>query len=352
MRQVGVNSLKIGDVLGKTIYSSNGRTLLGQGVKLTPLFIGKLRDMGISIVYIEDQRFNDVVVEDVISEEHRREAMEKIEQCTQAVRLGKDIDGFPLKNMISKIVEEIMFKKDILVSMMDIRSRDNHTFAHSVNVCVLSTVLGKAMHLDKEKLEILAIGALLHDIGMVHLPTNLLNIPGELTPAELEHMKTHTTLGFEDLRKRKEFSLVVAHIAFQHHEHINGTGYPRQLKEGEIHPLAQIVAIADLYDKLTSDHSELKRVMPHEACEVLMGLADKVFPLEPVRIFLRNIAAYPTGITVRLSTGEIGVVVDQNLSIPTRPVVRVFEDADFNGGHGKEYNMVEHRTLFITEVLS
>lgn len=352
MRQVSVNSLKIGDVLGKTIYSSNGRTLLGKGVKLTPLFIGKLRGMGISIVYIEDPRFNDVVAEDIISEENRREAMDIIEQSTQAVRLGKDLDGFPLKNMIKKIVEEIMFKKDVLVNMMDIRSKDNYTFAHSVNVCVLSTVLGKVMLLDKEKLETLAIGALLHDVGMVHLPPNILNPTEELTLSELEQMKTHTTLGFEDLRKRKELSLVVAHIAFQHHEHINGTGYPRQLKEGEIHPLAQIVAIADLYDKLTSDHSELKRVMPHEACEVLMGLVGKVFPLEPVRMFLKNIAAYPTGITVRLNTGEIGVVVDQNPSIPARPVVRVYDEVDFNGGHGKEYNMVENRTLFITEVLS
>jgi putative nucleotidyltransferase with HDIG domain len=352
VRQVGVNSLKIGDVLGKTIYSSNGRTLLGKGVKFTPLYISKLRDMGISIVYIEDQRFNDVVVEDIIDEEHRREALDIIEQCTQAVRLGKDFDGFQLKNLISKIVEDIMFKKDILVNLMDIRSKDNATFAHSVNVCVLALVLGKAMLLDKEKLETLAMGALLHDIGMIHLPPDLLNKTEELTPADLEIMKTHTNLGFEDLRKRKEFSLVVAHIAFQHHEHINGTGYPRQLKEGEIHPLAQIVAVADLYDKLTSDHSELKRVMPHEACEILMGLVGKVFPLEPVRMFLRNVAAYPTGLTVRLNTGEIGVVVDQNLSMPARPVVRVFEESDFNGGHGKEYNMVEKRTVFITEVLS
>lgn len=352
MRQVGVNSLKIGDVLGKAIYSSNGRTLLGKGVKLTPLFIGKLRGMGISIVYIDDPRFNDVVVEDVISEEHRREAMDIIEQSTQAVRLGKDLDGFPLKNMIRKIVEEIMFKKDILVNMMDIRSKDNYIFAHSVNVCVLSAVLGKVMLLDKEKLETLAIGALLHDIGMVHLPPSLLNITNDFTPSELEQIKAHTNLGFEDLRKRKEFSLVVAHIAFQHHEHINGTGYPRQLKEAEIHPLAQIVAIADLYDKLTSDHGEHKRVMPHEACEVLMGLVGKVFPLEPVRMFLKNIAAYPTGITVRLNTGEIGVVVDQNPSIPARPVVRVYDEVEFDGSHGKEYNMVDHRTLFITEVLS
>ncbi|HVJ50399.1 HD-GYP domain-containing protein [Desulfitobacterium sp.] len=352
MRQVSVNSLKIGDVLGKTIYSSKGRVLLGKDVKLTPLYIGKLRDMGISIVYIEDARFDDVVFEDVITEEQRWEAMELIEKSSQAVRLGKDLNGFELKKIVSKIVEEIMFKKDILVSLMDIRSRDNQMFAHAVNVCVLSAVLGKAMLLDKEKLETLAIGALLHDIGKMQLEPELVGKTENLTPEESERYKTHTTLGFEELRKRKEFSLVVAHIAFQHHEHINGTGYPRHLKDAEIHPLAQIVALTDMFDKLTTDNSGLKRVMPHEACEILMGLVGKVFSLEHVRLFLKNIAAYPTGVTVRLSTGEIGVVVDQNLSMPTRPIVRVFEDAELNSSKGKEYNMIKNRTIFITEVMS
>lgn len=352
MRQVSVNSLKMGDVLGKTIYSSSGRILLGKGVKLTPLYISKLREMGITIVYIEDDRFVDVVPEDVIDEENRREAMAVIEQASQSIRVGKSVDDFHLRNVVSKIVEEILFKKDILVNMMDIRSKDNHIFAHSVNVCVLALVLGKVMLLDKEKLETLAIGALLHDIGMIYLPQEILENINSLSEEEEEVMKTHTTLGFEELRKRKELNLVAAHIAYQHHENIDGSGYPRQLKGDEIHSLAQIVAIADTYDKLTSDHSGMKRVMPHEACEILMGLVGKQFPKEPVRLFLRNIAAYPTGSTVRLSTGEIGVVVDQNPSIPTRPIVRVFKDMGYGAEQPTEYNMVENRTIFITEVLN
>ncbi len=352
MRQVSVNSLTIGDILGKTIFSSSGRVLLGKGVKLTPLYIAKLKDMGISILYIEDDRFNDVIVEDVISEEHRREAMGILEKSMRSVKLGKSLDGFELKRIINKIVEEIMFKKDILMSMMEMRSMDNQMFAHSVNVCVLSTVLGKAMFFDQEKLEILAIGAMLHDIGKMQMDSKLFGETSNLTPEDIELLKTHTTLGFEDLRKRKEFSLVVAHIAFQHHEHMNGTGYPRHLKEGEIHPFAQIVAIADLYDKFTTDHSDVKRIMPHEACEILMGLAGTLYPLEMVRLFLKNIAAYPTGVTVRLNTGEIGVVVDQNLSMPVRPIVRVFDESEFGSNVVKEYDMVEKRTIFIEEVLA
>jgi len=351
VRQVSVNSLTVGDVLGKTIFSSSGRILLGKGVKLTSLFIAKLRDMGISILYIEDDRFDDVLVEDVISEEHRRDALEILEKSTRSVRLGKNLEGFELKKVINNIVEEILFKKDILVNMMDMRSKDNQMFAHSVNVCVLSTVLGKALFLDREKLETLATGAILHDIGKVHLDPKLLNLVGALTPEEGVLLKTHTTLGFEELKKRKDLNLIIAHIAFQHHEHMNGTGYPRNLKEGEIHPLAQIVAIADFYDKYTSDHSVEKRIMPHEACEILMGLAGTLYPLEMVRLFLKNIAAYPTGVTVRLNNGEIGVVVDQNLSMPARPVVRVFNELEFGKNVTKEYDMVENRTIFIDKVL-
>ena len=115
--------------------------------------------------------------------------------------------------------------------------------------------------------------------------------------------------------------------------------------------MAQIVGLSDFYDKMTSDYSGLKRLRPHEACEVLMGFADTFFPLEMVRMFLKNIAAYPTGSTVKLNTGEIGVVVDQNLSMPTRPTVRVFDESDFGSNVVREYNMVEKRTIFIDEVL-
>ncbi|MHB8125470.1 MAG: HD-GYP domain-containing protein [Desulfitobacteriaceae bacterium] len=351
MRQVGVDYLKISDVLAKSIYSSQGRVLLGKGVRLTPLYIAKLRDMGISIVYIEDDHFNDVVINDVISEEHRREAMQIIESCTRAVRLGRDFDGFQLKSFVGKLVEEILFQKNILISMREMSSRDNYTFSHSVNVCVLAIVLGKALHLDREKLDSLAIGALLHDIGKIHFDEAFLQNKEYFNADDVELMKTHTTLGFEDLRKKKEFNLAIAHIAFQHHESFDGSGYPRGLKVGEIHPLAEIVSLVDLFDRLISDNSGIKRVMPHVACEILMGHASRSFPLELVRTFLKNIAVYPTGVMVKLNNGEIGVVVDQNISMPSRPIIRVFE-GEFGVGTVKEYNMVEKRTLFIIEVMN
>lgn len=352
MRQVSINRLKEGNVLGRTLYSNDGRILLGRGIALTPSYIERLRELGISIVYVDDEETKDIVIEDVISEEHRREAMSSLEYSGQAVQVGKDFDGFKVKKAVNNIIEDILFQKDIFISLTDMRSYDNQVFAHSVSVCVLATVLGKALGLDQNNLEALAIGALFHDIGTVKLPKALLSKREPFTEKEAELYETHTSQGFDILRAKRELSLLSAHIAFQHHERMNGSGYPRKLEGEGIHNLAQIVGIADFYDNLVNDGPGHSRILPHEACEILMGCSDKLFPHDLVVTFLKHIAAYPTGCTVKLDTGEIGIVVDQNKSLPMRPIVRVLVgNQDLTQVKAKEYNLVEERTTFIESIL-
>lgn len=352
MRQLSINRLNEGDVLGRTIYSHDGRVLLGRGVALTDLYINRLRDLGISIIYIDDEETKDIQIEDVISEEHRREAMISLEHSAEAVQIGKDFDGFKVKKAVNNIIEDILFQKEIFLSLTDMRSYDNQVFAHSVSVCVLATILGKALELQKENLEALAIGALFHDIGTVKLPKELLIKRETFTIKELELYKTHTSEGFEILRSKRELNLLSAHIAFQHHEWMNGSGYPRQLVGDHIHNLAQIVGLADFYDNLVNDGPGHSRTLPHEACEIVMGSANSFFPHQLVITFLKHIAAYPTGCTVKLNTGEIGIVVDQNKSLPMRPIVRVLlADKELSNVKAKEYNLVEERTTFIESIL-
>lgn len=352
MRQVSVNRLKAGDILGRTIYSNQGRVLLGRGIVLTPPYIVRLRELGITIVYIDDEETRDIIIEDIISEEHRREAIISIEQSSDAVRIGKDFSGFEVKKAVSNIVEDILFQKEILLSLMDMRSFDNQMFSHAVSVCVLATVLGKALGLDKENLEALAVGALLHDIGTVKLPKELISKRAPFTPQESAQYQAHTQHGFDILRGKRELSLLSAHIAFQHHEWQNGSGYPRQLTGDHIHTLAQIVGIADFYDNLVNEGPGHTRTLPHEACEIVMGSAGKLFTHDLVVMFLKHVAAYPTGCTVKLNTGDIGIVVDQNKSLPMRPIVRVFAgDSDLAYVQAKEYNLIEDRTTFIESIL-
>lgn len=353
MREVSVQRLKVGDVLAKEIYATNGRILLSKGVILKSQFIDRLKQIGMHSIYIEDDSTDDIIIEDVISDKHRFEAMTAIEKSCKIIQnpRNKEIDKeVNIKEAVSNIVQDILFQKEIMISLMDMRNKDNHVYAHSVNVCVLSCVLGKGLGLPVDKLNDLAQGALLHDVGVVNLPSEILNKRGPLTNEEKEMYHNHTTLGFELMRNKAQTNIIIAHMAYQHHEWTNGKGYPRQLKGNAIHPLAEIVAVADFYDCLLHGSPGIPRVLPHIACEILMANAGVRFRQELIHIFLKYIAAYPTGYTVKLNNGDTGVIVGQNKGLPTRPIVRVFEGNN-RQVRGVEYNLVHERTLFIDYII-
>lgn len=354
MREVSVGRLKEGDVLAKEIYSSSGKILLGKGVVLRSQYIERLKQLGLYGVYIEDELTDDIVIEDVITDQHRYEAMAAIEKACATIQSEKDKE-IDIKDAVSNIVKDILFQKDIIISLMDMRNIDNRVYAHCVNVCVLSCVLGKGLGLPIDKLNDIAQGALLHDLGIVGLPAEIINKRGLLTNAEKELYQTHTTKGYELIRKRAQTSIIIAHMAYQHHEWTNGKGYPRHLKGSEVHPLAEIVAIADFYDCLIHGAPGIPRVLPHVACEILMANAGVRFRQELLQVFLNHVAAYPTGYTVKLSNGETGVVVAQNKGLPTRPIVRVlgvFEGKiNYKQVGVLEYNLVQERTLFIDYII-
>ncbi|MCW2277426.1 HD-GYP domain-containing protein [Heliophilum fasciatum] len=349
MRQVGIDYVTIGDVLARTIFSSDGKVLLGHGVVLSAGFITRLRDLGITAIYIQDERLADIRVVDLISERTRREAMQALKMTTDMIKNGRQFDGMRMKKSVSSVVEEVASSREVLINLIDIRSKENWLMSHSLSVSVLATVLGMNCGLEQKRLVELAMGAMLHDVGVTALPAGLLAKDEALyDAAEVTKYREHVPEGFNLLRRQLEVPLMSAHVAYQHHENVDGSGYPRGLKGHEIHLYGRIVAVADVYDRLVNKGR--KRVLPHEACEILMGLTGRYLDQELVTMFLKSVATYPTGISVRLSTGEIGVVVGQNASLPMRPIVRVLEERR-RVIDPKEYNLMKDMTLFITEVL-
>jgi HD-GYP domain-containing protein (c-di-GMP phosphodiesterase class II) len=343
MKYVHVDAIEPGQYLGRTIFSSNGAILLSEGVQLTVYMITTLRRIGVTMLYIKDPALEDVEILDVISEETKRSVMKKMGETFDSIRSGKEFSTKSVSINIDQLLEDIMKNKDVLVQLSDIRTKDNEMYVHATNVCMMSVLIGIHMGLSPSQLKDLAIGALLHDVGKVD-PT--------YDDQSDDPKKHHTWKGFEILKNKREYSLLIAHVAFQHHETLDGQGVPRQVTGDQIHLYAKITAVANLYDNLLFDLSMGRRMLPHEACEHMMALSGTKIDRDVLIHFLKTVSVYPTGASVKLTTKETGVVVGQHRGLPGRPVVRVVtQDADGTNMQVKEVDLAKHTTVFIEQVL-
>ncbi len=249
------------------------------------------------------------------------------------------------------MVDEVCANRNLLIHLTDIRAYDDYTFIHSVSVSILAVFAGIGLGYGESKLKELALGGLLHDVGKMFVPKEILNKPAKLTEDEMEIMKGHSLLGFELLRKNPEVSLLVAHMAFQHHERPNGSGYPRGLQGDEIHEYANIIAIADVYDALISDRPYRRGIMPHEAYEVLLELTRTQLDLNILKVLFNYVAIFPVGSLVQINTGEIGVVIKVRQQFPLNPQIRIILDAKgYAVDTVYEMNLKDRPTQFIIKV--
>lgn len=350
MRLVDIDFIREGEVLGKSIYSAEGKILLGEGVPLSRDYLERLREMGISSVYLSDELFADVEIKDVINPVNRIEAIKITRESLEQVKLGKRIESPKLYKAVNNIVDDILANETILMNMVDIKSLNDYTFAHSVNVAVLSIIIGTSLGYDTIKLRNLGLGALLHDIGKTKVPSEILNKKGRLNEEEFNEVKKHCEYGLDIIRENRELSLLSAHIAYQHHEQYNGCGYPRGIKGEEITEFARIVSVAHVYDALTSDRPYRRRILPHEAYEYIMTFSHTQFDHTIASHFLKHVAPYPNGTIVQLNTREKALVIDQNIDCLLRPIVRVYEYQGKAIPRPFNYDLATNPTVLVEEV--
>lgn len=345
MRYVSIENIEPGQHLGRTVYSANGTVLLSSGVQLTVFMINTLNRIGVTMLYIQDEQYADIEVEDVLSEQTKQAIFREMSDTLDAVRSGKEWSTRKLSLSIDQLLNEVLDQKGVMVHLTDIRTADNNQYLHAVNVCLLASMMGLNMGLNYTQLKDLAIGAMLHDIG------KMVAVPAE--SAEETGKFHHTWRGFELLKQKREFSLLVAHTALQHHEKPDGTGVPRGLVDEEIHLYAKIVAAANRYDNLIGAGTDgfRGRVLPHEACETMMAASEHDLDRKVLIEFTRIISIYPNGTSVRLSTKETGVVVRQHRGLPGRPVIRIIRGSG-EDMQVKEVDLATETTLFIEAVLT
>jgi HD-GYP domain-containing protein (c-di-GMP phosphodiesterase class II) len=258
----------------------------------------------------------------------RREAMTALQSIFEGVKSGAPIKNVEVKKTVHTLMDTILRRYDPLLSLIHMQRHDADMFAHAVNVCAFALVVGKNQGYDKVKLEQLGIGALLHDVGELRLPRNLLQKPGVYTEQERRLVQQHPRLGVNILSQSDDVHQESLRIVLEHHERIDGSGYPAGLKGLEISPLSEIVGIVDIYDAMLSSREGRPPLPPAQAVKQLFqdslkGHLDRRW----VERVIRCLGIYPVGSLVELSTGERGIVTATNPTDALRPSVRLISDA-------------------------
>ncbi|MFC5404538.1 HD-GYP domain-containing protein [Cohnella soli] len=340
MKLVDIETVETGQTLGKTIFSSNGTVLLSKGVQLTVYMISTLKRLGVTTVYLDDPLYQDIPEDEVLNEETKRAVIHLMSETFESLRSGKAFNTKAVSQTVDEMLDDILKNQNMLVHLSDIRTEDNAMFVHAMNVCMVSSLIGLNIGLNMIQLKELAIGALLHDIGKVG------------APEAQEGRMHHAWRGFELIKNKREYSLLIAHVAFQHHEWIDGSGAPRGLNGEDIHTYAKIVAVANVYDNLVYGADGEGPLMPHIACEQLNAMSGTRLDHEVLTQFMRIVSIYPNGISVKLSTRQTGVVVGQHRGLPGRPIVRIIDKEGDEAVGFSELDLAQHPTVFIEAVLT
>ncbi|NOZ68109.1 MAG: HD-GYP domain-containing protein [Deferribacteres bacterium] len=260
------------------------------------------------------------------AKEIKKEAKKTVQKIMEDIRLGRQLELEKAEHVVGKMVNSIFRNKDALASLGRIKKTDEYTFFHSVGVSVLMISFAKHLGLDPELIKIIGTGALLHDIGKMKVPLEILNKPGRLTEDEFAKIKEHVEHGRRILKEYPGIDEVSVLVAAQHHERFDGSGYPNGLKGDAISKFGQMAAIADVYDAITSDRCYHKGMLPTEALRKIFEWGEFHFNKELVHQFIRCMGIYPVGTLVSLESGLLGIILDRGEKSLLHPTVRIVYD--------------------------
>lgn len=341
MRLVVLDDLTDDMVLAKPLYQDIGMILLSEGATNLTKYRDKIKKLGFEYVYVEDEISQGIQIDDVVSKEVRLEGQRMANNILGNLVKDKAINTPELRKWIEDIICEIIDNKTVMINMVDFKTRATYLYSHSVNVAVLSLLIGRTMQYTPKQLNFLGVGAILHDIGMLMLPEHLWQREyHSLTAEEQAVYRTHPQLGYEVLKPIFDVDAFSKLIVWRHHEQLDGAGYPCKISGGEINEMIKIVSICDIYDELTSIRGKGVKMPSYQAIEYLISHAGTMFDKKILAHFLRCVAIFPLGSTVVLNDGRKAIVERQNENFPTRPVIRLLDGPRASVDLLKEVNLV------------
>lgn len=346
MRPIRTENVPDGSTLGRDIITGRDAVpLLRAGVRIDQRYRDALNKTGIYSVYIADEQSEDIVPEPAISDQARllttRAVTAAFEEAKRSIAVGRSLPT-AAANSLTQVVERILLEiEETAVSRLVLANHacaDAYIVQHAIDVTALGLIIGRRLMREQgwtdhrgvrqhgkrdERLARLGMGLLLHDIGKLAVPDQMLSKPGKLTDSEWEVIKTHPRAGLDLIRDSSAWCPLVHAVVLRHHERWDGSGYPDAKQADDIHEMARIAAVADTYDAITSERPYAPARPPHEAVREILDGAGTLFDPVVCQVFSQVVAPFPAGAEIGLTDGRRGIVVSVPDEQLDRPVVRV-----------------------------
>lgn len=337
IKMLPINAVTSGMELGRMVLSENGKIVLSEGTVLTDNLIERLKwwDVPSLAIRKESKAASDDAFEDVNANESQKKFFQtydatvgNLKGCFQNMRYFQKVPVKQMREIADTAIESLTNSIGVINHLHMVRRKDDYTFHHSTNVAAIAGVLGKWLGYSNDELKKLIMAGLLHDIGKSQVPLEILNKPSALNEVERIKMNLHPALGYELIKDDPDVEEDVKIAILQHHERMNGKGYPNGLPGELIHPFARVVAVADIYDAMTSDRVYRQKITPFAVVEMLVDeMFEKIDP-EICTTFLNNVRDYFLGNIVQLNDGREAEVVYLGQFVGARPVVHT-SDGEF-----------------------
>lgn len=348
LNSLPVGSLKVGENTHRDLFDAQGRLLLAKDKQVTPAVIGLLIARQVYVIEYECNTNPAKTV--VFSSQLYLSILSSIQQIYLNSNL---LDMERIREsliLVDTIIHELEGNSKAYFEFNKFRTYDNYTYVHSLNVALISTIIARQIGYKGQSLRDLTLGALLHDLGKLRIPREILNKPDGLTPWEFDIVKRHPVDG-QDMLKQVPVAIDILMTIRQHHERWLGQGYPDGLRKRGIHRNALIVGVADVFDALTADRPYRRGLPPYHVLEMIEAGTDTDFAPEIIKALKYSLVLYPENSIVTLNTGEIGIVIAIPQNHPTRPLVRILFDRNSNYvNEEKIVDLLQELTLFVKQV--
>lgn len=352
MRIISVDSITGNQVLAKDILNNNNVILIKTGTVMKKEYIDRLKDLNFEYIYVEDEIAEGVDLTDCLELQIKEQCQENVKEIISKYTYHNNSELEEIKFIADEIIKDIMEVPEVMFNISSIRNKSESTYSHSLNVCALAVIISLKMKLQKSKIREIAIGCLLHDIGFSYISMDYFNIDLDTcSEKESKEIKKHIIYGYSAIEKMDWLSPISKDIIINHHERLDGSGYPFHLKDDRIKIGSKIAGVCDEFDSRVYGNM-MKKMKVHDAIDYIVSKAGVLFDFNVIKAFVDSVAAYPIGALVFTNQDEIGIVMKQNPKCPTRPVIRIIKDKE--GKKPKEFiikDLTKELTLFIIDTI-